>query len=358
VMRVLNNRHWVSDVLSGAGIGILSGELAYALSDLIYKDKHLLRGNLTNYPKLDRDHPSFFDISMGIGFSFENIDFSTELNQGEDEEFLFEDPEDMNLHFRKSTAVQAEGAYFLNKYIGIGGRLRVVSTPINSWNSFIQNEQEYLDFFKYQSNNDDIGFEGDDTEEITGSLKDVITENQFSIESDHLTEFVASAGLYFNFPITDRFAIGTKLLVGNSFMQALEISAQFKGNIKDADCYAAIHNGEVEKFSIKDIKATDQNYDIDWDYLTVKGNTSTSFGTGLSLTYAYNGNYCWKLFCDYDYTKKNFTLEYAPNEFILTAIPNLASLASVIENGTKPYVFNKKKHMSTWILGASFSVSF
>ena len=358
VMRVLNNRHWVSDVLSGAGIGILSGELAYALSDLIYKDKHLLRGNLTNYPKLDRDHPSFFDISMGIGFSFENIDFSTELNQGEDEEFLFEDPEDMNLHFRKSTAVQAEGAYFLNKYIGIGGRLRVVSTPINSWNSFIQNEQEYLDFFKYHANSDDIGFEGDDTEEITGSLKDIITENQFSIESDHLTEFVASAGLYFNFPITDRFAIGTKLLVGNSFMQALEISAQFKGNIKDADCYAAIHNGEVEKFSIKDIKATDQNYDIDWDYLTVKGNTSTSFGTGLSLTYAYNGNYCWKLFCDYDYTKKNFTLEYAPNEFILTAIPNLANLASVIENGTKPYVFNKKKHMSTWILGASFSVSF
>ncbi len=27
VMRVLNNRHWVSDVMSGAGIGIMSGEL-------------------------------------------------------------------------------------------------------------------------------------------------------------------------------------------------------------------------------------------------------------------------------------------------------------------------------------------
>ena len=35
VMRVLNNRHWVSDVLSGAGIGIMSTELAYAFSDLI-----------------------------------------------------------------------------------------------------------------------------------------------------------------------------------------------------------------------------------------------------------------------------------------------------------------------------------
>lgn len=29
--RVLNNRHWVSDVLAGAGIGILSAELSYAL---------------------------------------------------------------------------------------------------------------------------------------------------------------------------------------------------------------------------------------------------------------------------------------------------------------------------------------
>ena len=29
VLRVLNNRHWVSDVLTGAGIGIISGEVAY-----------------------------------------------------------------------------------------------------------------------------------------------------------------------------------------------------------------------------------------------------------------------------------------------------------------------------------------
>jgi membrane-associated phospholipid phosphatase len=28
-MRVMNNRHWVSDVLVGAGIGILSTNLAY-----------------------------------------------------------------------------------------------------------------------------------------------------------------------------------------------------------------------------------------------------------------------------------------------------------------------------------------
>ena len=97
-------------------------------------------------------------------------------------------------------------------------------------------------------------------------MKDIITDYNFSIESDHLTEFVASAGLYFNIPLSDRLAIGTKLLMGRSLMQALEISAQFKGNIKDVDCYANIHNGNIEKFILKDIKATDMNYDTDWDY--------------------------------------------------------------------------------------------
>ena len=41
ISRILNNRHWLSDVLAGAGIGILSTELGYYLADLIFKDKGL-----------------------------------------------------------------------------------------------------------------------------------------------------------------------------------------------------------------------------------------------------------------------------------------------------------------------------
>ena len=65
VMRVLNNRHWISDVLSGAGIGMLSGELGYALCDLLFKGKGLLRNDIIGAPNVI-DHPSFFSISMGI----------------------------------------------------------------------------------------------------------------------------------------------------------------------------------------------------------------------------------------------------------------------------------------------------
>ena len=46
VMRILNNRHWISDVLSGAGIGIMSTELGYALGDILFKGKGLLRNDL------------------------------------------------------------------------------------------------------------------------------------------------------------------------------------------------------------------------------------------------------------------------------------------------------------------------
>lgn len=41
VSRVLNNRHWVTDVAAGAAIGIGSVHLGYFITDLIFKDKHL-----------------------------------------------------------------------------------------------------------------------------------------------------------------------------------------------------------------------------------------------------------------------------------------------------------------------------
>lgn len=41
--RVLNNRHWLSDVLFGAGIGILSTELSYKVKDWAFKKKNKKR---------------------------------------------------------------------------------------------------------------------------------------------------------------------------------------------------------------------------------------------------------------------------------------------------------------------------
>lgn len=44
VSRICNNRHWLSDVVAGAAIGIGSVELGYFLADLIFKEKQLYDG--------------------------------------------------------------------------------------------------------------------------------------------------------------------------------------------------------------------------------------------------------------------------------------------------------------------------
>lgn len=114
VMRVLNNRHWISDVLSGAGIGILSVELGYGLMDLLFKHRGLQRGDLSIYPDL-RENPSFFDISMGIGLGNKNLelpafDFNIPAEFIDEGESTSTEP--MRLKFRSATVVGAEGAYF------------------------------------------------------------------------------------------------------------------------------------------------------------------------------------------------------------------------------------------------------
>ena len=55
ISRMINNKHWLSDVLTGAGIGILCGELGYYLADLIFKDRGLLRDELPE-PAYDLSH--------------------------------------------------------------------------------------------------------------------------------------------------------------------------------------------------------------------------------------------------------------------------------------------------------------
>ena len=61
--RMMNNRHWMSDVLAGAGIGIMSTEVGYILSDLIFRKKHLfdLLDDDVSYTRI----PSFIEYAVG-----------------------------------------------------------------------------------------------------------------------------------------------------------------------------------------------------------------------------------------------------------------------------------------------------
>ena len=113
LMRMANNKHWLSDVLTGAGIGILSTEFGYYIADLLFKDKgvrHLSQDESFN----KYDKPTFMGLYLGVNIPLSHYDIS----------------ENQNFRTSSGSSAGVEGAMFLNPYLGIGGRFTVSNTHI------------------------------------------------------------------------------------------------------------------------------------------------------------------------------------------------------------------------------------
>lgn len=129
VGRGLNNRHWVSDVFAGAGIGILSSQLAYFFVDKFYGNKG---DNLSLLSKLeDSENPSFLAMKLGYASAFESI---------------IEDEEEETLA-KMGWEAGIEGAYFFTKNWGVGGQFTVAGFPFNKSRVSVpvdENTPEYI----------------------------------------------------------------------------------------------------------------------------------------------------------------------------------------------------------------------
>lgn len=153
--RQLNNKHWLSDVMVGAGIGILSTEIGYFLADLIFKDKGITDHPVTEI--FDKKHkPSFLGIYLGYNISPGNYDL----------------PDGTDIHISTGSNAGIEGAWFITPYMGIGGRFSVSNMPIT-----IDNKPQ------------------DDALDIISGY----------------------GGVYFSYPITTRWLAGSKVLAGYSY---------------------------------------------------------------------------------------------------------------------------------------------
>lgn len=153
LMRMANNKHWLSDVLTGAGIGTLSTEIGYYLADLIFKEKGINR--FTNENIFERlDSPSFVSLYLGLNIPLSGYDI------------------DEQTEFSTSSGSMAgvEGAYFFNPYIGIGGRFTVSNTSI------------------------------------------IVNKDQ--AESNTFDAVSVCGGSYFSYPLSSRWLVGSKLLGG------------------------------------------------------------------------------------------------------------------------------------------------
>ena len=112
ILRQLNDRHWISDVLVGAGLGISLTEFAYLLNDKWWDEKGV-REIVPVERYINDLKPSFIGIKVGFASLTELKD---DQNPGTSAQ----------LGYRFS----AEGAYFFNKNFGVGGEIGFQSFPI------------------------------------------------------------------------------------------------------------------------------------------------------------------------------------------------------------------------------------
>lgn len=126
--RNLNNRHWLPDVLAGAGIGILSTELGYFFIDKIYKNKG---DNLSLLSRIQgNDNPSFLSIKLGTALGTTNFLKESDLDD------------------KKQVGFEGglEGAYFFSKKWGVGGDISFSSFPIKPLKATLDDGEDFGDY--------------------------------------------------------------------------------------------------------------------------------------------------------------------------------------------------------------------
>lgn len=168
--RQLNNKHWMSDVMVGAGIGIISTELGYYFADLLFKDKGISHKSLEFEPFDTENNPSFAGLYLG----FNLMPGEHEIN------------ENMHLDLYTGSNAGFEGACFFNKYIGMGGRATVASMPVS--------------------------FDGD-------------------LETTQLDMISIYAGPYFSYPLSPYWLLGSKALIGYNYTPEATLKSVTFGNI-------------------------------------------------------------------------------------------------------------------------------
>lgn len=293
ITRQLNNRHWISDVLVGAGIGIISTNLGYFLSDLIFKHKDRKdKLNITDY-SFD-DSPSFLSFSMGVA-THPSILRSAELYDTEQGS-----PLDMHLRTGTATVISVEGAYFFNAHIGLGGRLKIASIPVIA----------------------DIPEENKKNFDLDSDLKEGAPVNMFlldGLESDHWGMCDIDLGLYLSYPFNRHFQLGGKLLAGRRINADFSLNSisRINPDIFDRrkvtpEAYEQFYKEDVNYYIQQEGLTKDEllhSTFIDEEFLHIRKSSTFKLGTGLSFTYRYKEDAALRLYCDYDFAAPRLTYE-------------------------------------------------
>ena len=122
IMRMANNSHWLSDVMVGAGIGIMSTELGYFIADLICKNEGLTKNGQTKTKEWNKK-PSF--VSLYVGVNIPVSQYTANHN---------------TYDMTSGSTMGLEGAWFLTPNLGIGGRVSISDTYLNIVDSKVKDK--------------------------------------------------------------------------------------------------------------------------------------------------------------------------------------------------------------------------
>ncbi|MDC1105470.1 phosphatase PAP2 family protein [Prolixibacteraceae bacterium] len=111
IYRVLNNKHWVSDVMFGAGIGILSTEAGYGLTQCMMGDKGTRSIENRKTTRYRTDKPHFSRIYIGRTLPLGDL---SDVNSPE-------------LHASHGVEFGMKAGYFISPHWGIGGEINATS---------------------------------------------------------------------------------------------------------------------------------------------------------------------------------------------------------------------------------------
>ena len=308
--------------------------------DLLFRRQGLRRPDRTA-GSVFGSRPSFFSIQTGVGLGGQRLDILLGNEVLQDD---YEEENARGLKLSHALSVSSEGAYFFNRYLAIGGRVRVVSRAVKNLDDFTK--QSLYDFSK-----------------TFPDLDGFMDDYELTVQSDHLAEFSLSGGLYFNLPLTSRISLGTKLLFGRSYMRDVDIDARVRGHQRDLDFSYEVYKGKrrITCEVLGERKDNGDVYDCSWDYLTVMGNKAFTIGTGLSVNFSYKSLTAWRIFLDYDYSHRNYTIVYDPMHFLEAAARNVTfngRPVSSVERYVKPNVTSLRRGLSQTVLGAAFSITF
>lgn len=292
ITRIMNNRHWVNDVLVGAGLGIISADIGYMLGDWILKGKGIQNQPKNVIPDIS-DNGSFFSLTVGTGYGPSHLNSPRVYDNYLADMTPSGNPLGLLLRAGSSSSVNVEGAYFINKYFGFGGRLKAstLSVIVGSFNHNFSYTVPLIS--KADIPSDAYRLEG--------------------LESSHLGMIDMSLGAYCSLPVGTRFRLGTKILFGNRLTTNYSVDAifSFRTLKYEQEKYSKVLDNilQANGGSVCNISKDEYNPKLyhDNDFMEIKANNAFTFCTGLYFTYAIKNETAFMMSFDYDYANPQYT---------------------------------------------------